>query len=194
MDPHKRLQVIADLEEKIAEGKQRIAEHQVQRESDPIAYDNFLRAEREDEARRTAKVPVDVPDMIYKEYLPAVPTIEKQDWSGWEKWMRAHLANERAVIYGAVNKLFEAMQLDVIDAFDKLRAETKAQFDAQIEKANALSDVRKQLSTEHGERERLKYETDLAARDARIATLETQVQMLCRFLSVSGLDPPKGII
>jgi hypothetical protein len=202
MDRDEREEMIADLERKRADNLAAIEERRRAFEADIFAQHDALMAEcAADQGNRVNSTQLNSADkstahedLIYKEYLPAVPPVDELKWvEGWEKWMAGHLANERAVTYAAVNKLLDALQLDLVDAFGKLRAETKAQFDAQIEKANALSDVRKQLSTERGERERLKHETDLASRDARIATLERQVEMLCRFLSFAGYKLPEGL-
>jgi hypothetical protein len=210
MDPTERAAMIEDLERKRADNLAAIEERRRAFEADIFAQHDALMAECAAETKTGVKSTLvnsadktTVPgDLIYKEYRPAVPPADELKWvEGWEAWMRGHLANERMVTYAAVNKLFEAMQLDVLDAFDKLRGEVTARFDAQAEKAGALADVKKQASIDRRERERVerdaerqKHESDFAARDARIAALETQVQMLCRFLSVSGLDLPKGIV
>jgi len=51
----------------------------------------------------------------------------------------------------------------------------------------AVAEVRRQFTGELDQQR-------LAERDVRIASLEQRLDMLARFLSLQGLEPPKGVV
>jgi hypothetical protein len=65
--------------------------------------------------------------------------------------------------------------------------------EVQVERSAYVAEVKKQAAFVHAELEQHRVGALLAERDARIEKLETQVHMLCSFLSVSGLTLPKGL-
>jgi hypothetical protein len=82
------------------------------------------------------------------------------------------------------------------DEIAKLRgdvAELKRVVKERHERSVEIAEVKKQADI--GRAALLKRSTanELAVRDARIERLETQMRMLCQFLSVSGIDPPKEL-
>jgi hypothetical protein len=77
-------------------------------------------------------------------------------------------------------------------AVAEVRAEVRSILEAQIERGAQALEVRKQATEARVELERQRSATALAERDHRIEKLETRVQMLCQFLSVSGYDLPRG--
>jgi hypothetical protein len=64
---------------------------------------------------------------------------------------------------------------------------------AAVEARNYVADIRRQAAAEHVELEKRRVDDYLAERDSRIKQLEVKMDMLCRFLSVSGVDLPKGL-
>jgi DNA repair exonuclease SbcCD ATPase subunit len=74
-------------------------------------------------------------------------------------------------------------------ALNTLRAEVealKAALREREERASAIAEVKRQYEGERVEHEALRLSSALSARDAKIEKLETQLQMLCKFLSLSG--------
>ena len=82
---------------------------------------------------------------------------EQQDWSGWEKWLRGHLNNERAEMLEAVAQgmaMFVDEQLTPIDrTFAELRAENielKGLITDALSRFAKIDDAAKELASEIG--------------------------------------------
>jgi hypothetical protein len=193
MDPFEKLDRIAQLKTETDEHRANIAERQAAREANPLAYDDYLR-QREAPAR----------DLVFKKRDDALAPVaadnadDAENQKGWDLWIRRHLDIER-------KGLIAAIEQDVGDVAARLRAEFKGEIakleearvtreQAQAEKTAALVEVRKELVLERNARERTQLEAALAQRDARIGALEERLSMLARFLSLQGLEPPKGVV
>jgi hypothetical protein len=187
MDEYEKFRLIEDLQRRSDEGRQRIADAEAKREADPVKMDDYLRSEPAIlSTMDNVQSDRDSDELIYKEMpLAKLPTSEDADWSGWENWLRAHMDNERELVLTVVGDAMGELQQEV--------RELRAALASQTEKAAQLSEVKKQASIDRRERERVQRDADLAARDAKIERLELQVKMLCQFLSVSGLDLPRGL-
>jgi hypothetical protein len=103
MDPLERLERINQLRVEADEGRARIAEREAERERDPIAYDDFLRAEHDSYVARES-----LPgELIYKDRRDALVTAGTGDTDavnaeGWDRWLRGHLNIERAAVLDQV--------------------------------------------------------------------------------------------
>jgi len=132
--------------------------------------DDRLRAEDADWAARTALVQKFGADgVLYRtgpENTPA-PAADNarirssngaaSDWSGWEKWLRGHLDNERAKMHEAVAEgmaVFFHEQLTPIDrTFAELRAENielKGLITDALSRFAKIDDAAKELASEIG--------------------------------------------
>ena len=173
------------------------------RELDPFAYDDYLRAERSAEPERGAYVQRESSQagLVFKtnsNALVPVPAADAdtQNEQAWNLWIRRHLDVER-------KGLLDALERDMADTVATLRTERNADTAAlrreltelrrtmqeREERAAAVAEVRKQYVG----LERQQLQTELASRDTRITALEERLQMLLRFLSLSGIDPPRGL-
>jgi hypothetical protein len=209
VDRSERSDMIDRLRAETDEARERIAEREAERERDPIKMDDYLRSKRDDrsafERRRYVDREAPSGELAYRtteNALQPTPALDADaaNAEGWDRWIKAHLAIER-------KGLIEAIEQDVGEVVARLRAERdvgETQLRRQItelrctlqereERAAALVEVRKELVLERGERERTQLEAALAQRDARINALEERMQILLRFLSLSGIDPPKGL-
>jgi hypothetical protein len=198
-----RLERIAQLKAEADEARENIRQRQEARERDPSAMHDYLMAQ----TQRSAPVQRDVghAELLYRvtetapTHIPAADgdAANAESWDNWDKWLKAHLTIER-------RGLIAALEQDVGEIAARLRTEREAgeaalrreitelrrDLTAREERAVAVAEVRKQYVGL--ERERL--ETELASRDTRIAALEQRLQMLCHFLSLSGLEPPHGVV
>jgi len=106
-----------------------------QREADPIARDEYLRAEAASEPIGSSPMSeTDDAGLIFKTVdnsaapAAAAATAEgEHDWSGWEAWMAGHLAVEREHM---LDSLAEAMMMLIHqerDAVDRKLAELRAE-------------------------------------------------------------------
>jgi hypothetical protein len=200
MDPAERLERIEQLKAEADEGRERIRQRQEERERDPTKMDDFMRSERY--VAREAMPG----ELVYKDRRDALVTVGTDDaqdavnQAGWDRWLLAHLSIER-------RGLIDAIEQDVNNVAASLRSERdagEAKLQREItelrrvmqereERAGAIAEVKKQLTLERDQRERTQFEAALVQRDARIAALEDKLQMLLRFLSVSGYDLPRGM-
>jgi hypothetical protein len=74
MTRDERLDLIDRLRAEADAGRERIAERERARESDPIAFDDWCRAERSVEPIRSAPMAeTELPDIIYRTYAPDAP-------------------------------------------------------------------------------------------------------------------------
>jgi hypothetical protein len=177
------------------------------RELDPFAYDDYLRAERSAEPERGAYVQRESSQagLVFKTNSNALVPVstaddDTQNEHAWNLWIRRHLDVER-------RGLLDALERDMGDTVATLRAERTADTAAlrreltelrralqeRDERSRALGELKHELAGERVEREALQLSAALAVRDAKIEKLEMQVRMLCQFLSVGGLDLPKGL-
>jgi hypothetical protein len=184
MDRNERLDLIDQLQHAADEGRAEIARREAERGADPIAYDNFLRAERQYEEKRAAS-----DDVIYKEFHGNMQPAPEDNQAGWERWIAAHLKIERQAMLTIISEV-------VGDALQKLQgdiADIKTTQQSQREKADTLAEVK----TKAAEVERQRVENTLDARDvklnARLERLEGQLDALCKYLSVTGYNLPKGV-
>jgi hypothetical protein len=128
---------------------------------------------------------------------PIGPDPDATNAEAWERWLRGHLNIERAEIFNTVaEQMAEFASEYVGEKLQPLRSEiadlrrTLAERD---ERTKALGELRHELAGERVEREALQLSSALAARDAKIAALEDRLQMLLKFLNVSGYDLPRGM-
>jgi hypothetical protein len=116
---------------------------------------------------------------------------------GWDDWIAAHLRNERGALLDMVTEaVAEFTSGYVSEKLQPLRteiADLKRALAEREQRAAAISEVKKQYAGERLERDALQLSSALALRDARIAALEDRLQMLLRFLSLSDINPPKGL-
>jgi hypothetical protein len=115
--------------------------------------------------------------------------------TAWNAWLKAHLAIER-------RGLLDALAHDICEIMDAVREEREAgearlrreitelrrQLAEREERGAAIAEIRR----EYAGVERERTDSALAQRDARISALEDKLQMLLRFLSLQGLDLPRG--
>jgi hypothetical protein len=216
MDPVERLATIQELQEQIDAGRERIEERRRQREEDPIAFDDCLRAERQAEAERVAYVQrkVDAEGLLYRttwnEPAPAARADagpldadgaaldeNARNQKGWDDWIAAHLRNERGELLDMITEAVAEFTSEYVSKkLQPLRteiADLKRALAEREERAAAISEVKKQYAGERVEREALQLSSALGVRDARIERLEMQVKMLCGFLSVGGYTLPKDL-
>jgi hypothetical protein len=200
MDASERIAHIQQLQREADEGRERIRRRQEERESNPELEHDFIMAEAA-ETQRRAPVQREAPAgaLVYRERHDALVTVPEAnaDWSQWEAWLDGHLEVLRSEVADSV-----ARAIGLVIA--STRKEIEAKFKAEIadlrravaerdERAKALADVKREFASERAEREALQLSAALAARDARITALEDRLQMLLRFLSLSGIDPPRGL-
>jgi hypothetical protein len=107
------------------------------------------------------------------------------------------LANERAETVELLTKTLgefavEFARQEVAPLKTEI-AELRRTLVERDERAHAVAEAKRQHAGERVEYEALQLSAALAARDAKIEKLETQIRMLCSFLSVGGYDLPKGL-
>jgi hypothetical protein len=125
MDPIERLERIAQLKAEAEEGRERIRQRQEERERDPIAYDNFLRAECSSYVAREAMPG----ELVYKDRYDALVPVRTDDTdavnaAGWDRWVKAHLAIERAEVLDQVARtVAEFASIYVHEKLQPLRRE-----------------------------------------------------------------------
>jgi hypothetical protein len=101
--------------------------------------DDKLRAEHHQymaERKALANLPVSEngdAGLVYKDYDNSAPPAaaaaadEETDWSGWERWLRAHLDNEREVILDIVGHAMDMLAEQERTAIDRQLAELRAE-------------------------------------------------------------------
>jgi hypothetical protein len=204
MDRNERLDRIDELRRQADEGRARIAEREAERERDPIAMDNYLRGEREAAAAAEQGTLVQRradEGLIHRTVDNALVTVPEgavpSDDDDWNRWFSQGFANhfepERIALLDRVAEgMAEFVSGYLREEMQPLKteiAELKRALMEREERATAIAEVRKQYVG----LERQRQEAELAARDTRIAALEQRVEMLLKFLSLTGLDLPKGL-
>src|SRR6516165_8151056 len=132
MDRNERLDLIDQLQQAADEGRAEIARREAERGADPIAYDNFLRAERQYEEKRAASA-----NVIYKEFHGNMQPTPEDNQAGWERWIAAHLKIERQAVLTIISEV-------VGDALQRLQADIENLQSAersQRERADTLAEV-----------------------------------------------------
>lgn len=132
MDRDDRLELIALLHEETAKARAELERRAAEREADPALEQDWLMA---DEPRRSPPVrksgPAGIMHRDAVENAPAAaPVTEELDWSAWERWMRAHLKNERA-------DLLDFLAMALGDVFAEERAATRNERAAEATDRNA---------------------------------------------------------
>jgi hypothetical protein len=185
-----RLTRIDELRREADEARENIRQRQEARECDPSAMHDYLMVQRD--AGRTG--------LLYR-VTETAPTpapaadvdVDAVNTEGWDKWLKAHLTIER-------RGLIEALEQDVGEIAARLRAEREAgeaalrreitELRRELQYAEdrrvAVAEVRRQFTGELDQQR-------LAERDSRIASLEQRMDMLLRFLSLQGIEPPQGV-
>ena len=119
------------------------------------------------------------------------------DWSAWQAWLDGHLNVLRSEMMEAVAEgMAEFASTYVAERLAPLQSEIAALkhvLQERDERAKALGELKHELAGERVEREALQLSAALVARDAKIAALEDKLQMLLRFLSLQGVDLPRGM-
>jgi hypothetical protein len=83
-------------------------------------------------------------------------------------------------------------QQDGIVELRQFEAERRAREQVSIERTQYINELRREVADVQVKLQNKEIDAALAERDARITQLETQLQMLLRFLSISGVDLPRG--
>jgi hypothetical protein len=200
MMPDERAARIRELQGQADEHRENIAEREDARAQNPILMHEYIRAEQQ-----TAPVQRDVgqAELLYRvtETVSApVQTADVMDaetQAKWDNWVKAHLANERAEVIDQVTRIVAEFTSEY--TFQKLQplrteiADLKRTLQERDERAHALSELKREFQGERTEHQALQLAAALAMRDHRIDALEERVQTLMRFMSLAGIDPPKGL-
>jgi hypothetical protein len=188
-----RLTRIDELRRENDEARERIRQRQEARERDPIAMHDHLMVQRD----------VGRAGLLYRVTETETPSpaadgdaanTDAENQKGWDLWIRRHLDIER-------KGLLDALERDMADILAKLHAQREAgeaalrreitELRRELQHAEdrrvAVAEVRRQFTGELDQQR-------LAERDVRIASLEQRLDMLARFLSLQGLEPPKGVV
>jgi hypothetical protein len=195
MDREERIE---QLQREADEGRERIRQRQEERERDPAKMHDWLKLSHDNSKRHsvTASHEIIHKEMPIERQLPAEFSAA-QNAEGWNHWIKAHLANERAELIDVLTRTIgEFASQYVHEKLQPLRteiADLRRTLVERDERARALAEVKREVAGERVEREALQLSAALAARDAKIAALEDRMQILLRFLSLSGIDPPKGL-
>jgi hypothetical protein len=195
-----RLQRIDQLKAEAAAGRERIRQRQQQREADPIAMSDYLRRKQSDIPNgNITVVEREAGALVFKQRDDALvtATTDAENQKGWDLWLRRHLDNERAEVFDIIARQMAEFAYEYLaEKLAPLKteiADLKRTLVERDERAKALGELKHELAGERVEREALQLSSALAARDARIDALEDKLQILLRFLSLSGLEPPKGV-
>jgi hypothetical protein len=189
-----RLERIAQLKAEAKEHRANIAEREAARERDPVAMHDYLLVQRDAGRaellyRVTETAPTSSPDVDYD-----AANTDAENQKGWDLWIRRHLDIER-------RGLLDALERDMAEILAKLHAQREAgeaalrreitELRRELQHAEdrrvAVAEVRRQFAGELDQQR-------LAERDTRIASLEQRLDMLARFLSLQGLEPPQGVV
>jgi hypothetical protein len=101
----------------------------------------------EQEAKTLASPPVSETDeagLVYKDYqgnasqAAATAADEQTDWSGWERWLRAHLDNEREALFDIIGDAMNKMAEQERDAVERQLAELRSE---NVELKGLLGDL-----------------------------------------------------
>jgi hypothetical protein len=127
----------------------------------------------------------------------AASVMDPESSARWNKWIDGRLETERAEVLDIITKAMGEFASEYThEKLAPLKAEIadlKRTLVEREERVKAIAEVKRELVGERVEREALQLSAALAARDARIAGLEDRLQMLLRFLSLSGYDLPRGM-
>jgi len=204
MDRNERLDTIDRLECENLESRAYLEERRRQRECDPIVFDDYLRAEREAEAERSPPVNEnDDTGLVYKEYdnsARAVAASSDDSHAGWNAWLKANLANERAEVLDAfthaMGEVIAELRSEWRSEIEALRREwQKDRSDRAIrdqtivERSARIAQLQKENAEAHAQLSRQQLDRSFAERDARLERLETKLGMLLSFI---GGDLPRG--
>jgi hypothetical protein len=204
VDRNERLNMIDRLKAETDAHRENLLRRQEKRENDPMAMHDHLMAGAA-ETQRAAPVQRDgqVAGLLYRvtETTPAPAqtgsTMDPETQVGWDRWLRGHLDNERAEMLEILTKgVGEGMSEYVFQRLQPLRteiADLKRILQERDERAHALSELKREFQGERVEHEALALASALAVRDAKIEKLEEKLGMLLRFLSLQGLDLPRGM-
>ena len=211
--PMDREERIEQLQRETEEHKASIAAREAARERDPIAYDDFVMREGRAGLRfRTQEntapaLPTyvemyhDRNDPSHKFLVHNLDARAEFNQKGWDEWVKGHIKNsltsERTEVLDQVARTVAEFTSQYIhEKMQPLRTEIdnlKRALAERDERARAIAEVKREAAGERVEREALQLSSALAARDAKIAALEERLQMLLRFLSVSGYDLQRGM-
>ena len=99
---------------------------------------------------------------------------------------------------GAVDKVREKNETDCrrqqasIVELKQFEAERRAREQVETERGRYIAELRRDVASVQVQLQNTEINAALAARDARIERLEMQLKMLLQFMSVSGVDLPRG--
>jgi hypothetical protein len=119
MTRDERLELIAKLQEQADKGRAEIASRLAEREADPCLEQDYLREDCQRSEQLVTKR--DATDLVYKTIVRSAP--EEEDFSGWERWLRGHLDNERAAI---IEEVIEMVAVALAEERRTHRAEVAA--------------------------------------------------------------------
>jgi hypothetical protein len=83
-------------------------------------------------------------------------------------------------------------QQDGIVELRQFEAERRAREQVSIERTQYINELRREVADTQVKLQNKEIDAALAERDARIERLEMQLKMLLQFMSVSGVDLPRG--
>jgi hypothetical protein len=111
VDRFERLNLIDKLRAESAAGRERIRQRQEARERDPCLEHDHLMAEASEPQRKPLVQKSDTADLVYRVHendalLPAAAgePAASEDWSGWDRWLGAHLGIARRDLLDTVSK------------------------------------------------------------------------------------------
>jgi hypothetical protein len=200
-----RLDRIDQLQAEIVEGHARIRQRQEQRAADPCLEQDWLMGDAPSRLEGQGGAPVQregpAGDLVYRRtedaLQPAAGAMDAANAEGWNRWVKAHLANERAeiieLLIQALGEFGVEFTREKVAPLEAKIADLRRTLQERDERTKAIAEIKREVAGERVEREALQLSAALAVRDAKIEKLETQIRMLCSFLSVSGVDLPKGL-
>jgi hypothetical protein len=83
-------------------------------------------------------------------------------------------------------------QQDGIVELRRFEAERRAREQTSLERTQYINELRRDVASVQVKLQNKEIDAALAERDAKISAIEERLQMLLRFLSISGVDPPRG--
>jgi hypothetical protein len=201
MTPDERRELIDKLRTETADSLAELERRQREREADPAAMLDWLKAEQDapPACRSEAYVERDGTSagLLYRvqENAPASAVMgEEPDWSGWQAWLDGHLAIERERMLDGVAGAFSLFRAELRTDREAGEArlqreitELRTQLQHDEERRAAVAEVRREYAGVEHER----LAGALVIRDQRIDALEQRMDILLRFLSLQGLEPPR---
>jgi hypothetical protein len=211
MNADERAERIDELRRQADEGRENIRRREEARESDPCAMHDYLMAKRDEAAvpQPAARIQREAPagelkyrvieNAISQPVATSITTLSEADSEGWNSWFNARVSPIVKEIddgFGAALRRIEYIEDTYNKAVRDLKTEIaslKRGLEERDARAHALSELKREFQGERAEHQALQLAAALAARDHRIDALEERVKILLQYMSLQGLDPPKGL-